>query len=240
MNLKLPKEKEYLVFNNMGIVYHLVSKKMKPLPSDYEDYIQEGMVGLIISAIRFDESRGFSFSTYAFRVILGVLKRYKRENVMVHQSRSAYNNYNKIISYKLEHPEADNDEIIKQLDLSSNEFLIAQAYYSIEYLDNQIENDKGQIVSLLDTIPDKDAYREIQDRMDEECIIRLADRVLADATERSRGIYDDFFYPALLGEKVSQAEIAKKYGVVQAQVSRIIKKYNKIIKQCCINENLLY
>lgn len=46
---------------------------------DYEDIIQEGMLGLWQAAVRFDESRGVKFNTFAVKYIYGSMLRYIRD-----------------------------------------------------------------------------------------------------------------------------------------------------------------
>lgn len=55
-------EKEMLVVDNMRLVYH-IAKKFKNTGYEYDDLVQEGMVGLIKAAKTFDEGRGVLFST---------------------------------------------------------------------------------------------------------------------------------------------------------------------------------
>ena len=62
---KLPKERESLVTDNLNLVHFILKKTfhMSPYQTEYDDYYQEGCIGLILSAMRFDESKGFKFST---------------------------------------------------------------------------------------------------------------------------------------------------------------------------------
>ncbi|MBQ8016426.1 MAG: sigma-70 family RNA polymerase sigma factor [Clostridia bacterium] len=67
-----------LVENNLGLV-HSCANRFRGRGVEYEDLFQSGCVGLIKAADNFDESRGFSFSTYAVPVILGEIKRIFRD-----------------------------------------------------------------------------------------------------------------------------------------------------------------
>lgn len=54
-----------IVLDNMGLVYRVI-KDFCPGRIDRDDLIQEGMLGLLEAARRFDETRQIAFSTYAY------------------------------------------------------------------------------------------------------------------------------------------------------------------------------
>lgn len=66
------------VENNLGLV-HSCANRFKGRGVEYDDLFQAGCVGLIKAADNFDETKGFSFSTYAVPVILGEIKRIFRD-----------------------------------------------------------------------------------------------------------------------------------------------------------------
>ncbi len=74
-----------LVEENLGLV-RLCAHRLERT-AEYEDLFQAGCVGLIQAAERFDESRGFRFSTYAVPVILGEMRKLTREGTSVRVSR---------------------------------------------------------------------------------------------------------------------------------------------------------
>src|SRR6202008_2292111 len=59
-----PKAKEKLIESNLGLV-HLVARGYRGGAVPFTDLIQEGTVGLVRAAERFDHRRGLKFSTYA-------------------------------------------------------------------------------------------------------------------------------------------------------------------------------
>lgn len=73
--------------NNLGLV-HACARKFKDRGVEYDDLFQAGCVGLIKAADNFDETRGFSFSTYAVPVILGEIKRIFRDGGTVKIGRA--------------------------------------------------------------------------------------------------------------------------------------------------------
>lgn len=75
------------VENNLGLV-HACANRFKGRGVEYDDLFQAGCVGLIKAADNFDETRGFSFSTYAVPVILGEIKRIFRDGGTVKIGRA--------------------------------------------------------------------------------------------------------------------------------------------------------
>jgi RNA polymerase sigma-B factor len=223
----------------MQLVYHIARKNIKPPQDEFEDYVQEGMIGLIKSAIRFDESRGYSFSTYAFPVIIGAMKRYRRDNTMVSMPRNHYSDYIRIVTYKNSHKDAQKDEIIKELGLTTYKFKAAMQYFDCDSLDRNVSDDLNSPVSIVDTISGEDAYEALHGMLVEESIIEILEKTLKFASKQHRAVYEEFFYPLLFGEKVSQMDIGAKYGISQVQVSRIINKYNELLKQHLVFNEIL-
>lgn len=79
----LIEERNQLVLENMGLVAQMADK----YPSQYkDDLIQEGVLGLIKAADRFDASKNFKFATYASYWIRAYQSRFaKRERTMAAQ-----------------------------------------------------------------------------------------------------------------------------------------------------------
>ncbi|MBR3095177.1 MAG: sigma-70 family RNA polymerase sigma factor [Clostridia bacterium] len=71
-------DRDRLVTENLPLV-HACANRFRGRGADYEELFSAGCVGLCKAAGRFDESRGFSFSTYAVPVILGEIRRVFRD-----------------------------------------------------------------------------------------------------------------------------------------------------------------
>lgn len=75
---------EGLVLDNQLLVYHLIHHYgfTAPRAFEFEDLVQEGMLGLIYAARTFDPTRGISFSNYAgvciYNALAMFLRRQKR------------------------------------------------------------------------------------------------------------------------------------------------------------------
>lgn len=84
MSIRLDPEKEKLVLQNRNFVHHIVRQLGIP-PSDYEDVVSIGTIGLIKAANTFDNSKNTKFLTYASRCIKNEIFMYfrnKKSNVV--------------------------------------------------------------------------------------------------------------------------------------------------------------
>ena len=79
--------KETLARENLGLV-HACCKRFSGKGIEYEELYSAGCLGLAKAADRFDGGLGYSFSTYAFPVIMGELKQLFRDSGSVKVSRS--------------------------------------------------------------------------------------------------------------------------------------------------------
>lgn len=73
-----------------GLVVHLARKRHASvqhfgLQIDLDDLIQEGLVGLLAAARRFDPDRGTAFSTFAYPFIKGAIEDYVQSLDLVHR-----------------------------------------------------------------------------------------------------------------------------------------------------------
>lgn len=88
-----------MIEGNIGLV-HSCANKFRGRGIEYDDLFQAGCVGLIKAADGFDESRGFSFSTYAVPVILGEIKRIFRDGGTVKVSRAMKEKIREVLKVK--------------------------------------------------------------------------------------------------------------------------------------------
>lgn len=79
--------RDEMIKANIGLV-HSIANRFRGRGADYEDLFQSGCVGLIKAVDKFDESKGFAFSTYAVPVIMGEIRRIFRDGGAIKVSRS--------------------------------------------------------------------------------------------------------------------------------------------------------
>lgn len=68
---------EELVLDNMPLVWH-IAKKYRNMGHEYDDLVQEGMIGLMKAAEKFDPDRGCRFSAFAGACIENDIRMYLR------------------------------------------------------------------------------------------------------------------------------------------------------------------
>lgn len=108
------KYTEQDVTDNMGLVF-MIAKKMRNLERtgimEFQDLISEGILGLIHALDRFDESKGFKFSSYACRCISGYILRGHR-NLHMEQWKAKQSRFDvPAATISMFQPFLDSDEV---------------------------------------------------------------------------------------------------------------------------------
>ena len=201
---------------NLGLV-HSCAHKLKGRGVEYDDLFQAGCVGLIKAVDGFDESRGFSFSTYAVPVILGEMKRIFRDDGTVSVSRS--------LKEKGRNINFEKEVFIKQFDREPTVKEIADRLGFDEYETVQAITASMPVISM--TVQDDDSENQFDIPVDShEISVSTAialNQVLNELDERDEKIIRLRYFSGL-----TQAVIAQKLGMTQVQVSR---REKAILKQ---------
>ena len=79
--------RERIAEGNLKLVLSIL-KKFNKRNENMDDLFQIGCVGLMKAIDNFDLSHEVKFSTYAVPMILGEIKRYLRDNILIRVSRS--------------------------------------------------------------------------------------------------------------------------------------------------------
>ena len=207
-----------LVEKNLGLV-HSCAKRFRGRGVEYDDLYQAGCVGLIKAADKFDESKGFAFSTYAVPVILGEIKRIFREGGSVKIGRSIKDKSRKIlqqkdyISVELGR-EPTVSELAERVGMEISEAaMLLNASLPAASLTADGEGEKEIDISVDSheaDISDSLALYQVLQTLEEK------DRIL---------IYLRYF------KGCTQSVVASKLGMTQVQVSRREKAVLEIIRK---------
>lgn len=222
---KLTKDKESLVLNNTNLIHWCIKRTLKVDPHSpvYEDLYSEGLIALVKAAIRFDESKGYSFSTYAVPFITGMLQRFYRERYssLIRPGRQDYDvfvTYNKC---------GNIEDGAKKLDMDEKKFAMMLNRYvngmTMESLDRPIEISGDSEVFVADMI--KSNSNDIEDMESLIYCEELIAKVLDNFKGTHRDIVEEYLYSILYSRTpATQNYLANKYKVSQAQISRILGK----------------
>ena len=197
----------------MGLV-HALCKRFSGKGIEYDELFSAGCLGLSKAINRFDESRDLQFSTYAFPVIMGELKRLFRDGGTVKVSRSLRELSLKAAKLNSESLKETGEELsVSQLSekLNVSAERIVEALGSARTpLSLTAEYDEDGTPQL--DIPSPDIQYEITERLSLEQALNALD-------EQDRRLIILRYY-----KSKTQSETARLLGISQVQVSRKEKK----------------
>ena len=210
--------KDEFAKSHLGLVHSLCSR-FTGKGSEYDELYSAGCLGLAKAINNFDDSRGLQFSTYAFPVIMGELKRLFRDGGAVKVSRSL-----KELSLKIN--KLNNESELKNgRDLSVSELAeklgvapekIAEAVCSAQPAVSINSEDES---SSAPEIPSPDIQYEITERLSLAAAIEGLE-------ENDKKIINLRYY-----RSKTQVETAKILNMTQVQISRREKKILSLIRQ---------
>ena len=227
--------RDELIMSHLNLVRFLASK-FKNRGEPLDDLIQVGTIGLIKAIDRFDPSRGLEFTTYATPTILGEIKRHFRDkgwSIRVPrrlQELSAKVNQATDDLTKELRRSPSTEEVAAKLGVSVDEVLEAMessgAYSSVPLeAGSSDEEDAPAIIDHYASVDENLAASD--DRMVIEDTIR-------DFSPREREVIRMRFV-----EGLTQVEIAKRLGVSQVQVSRLLRRTLKKVQDKIDPEGLM-
>lgn len=204
---EMKSKRNEMVEKNLGLV-HSCANRFRGRGVEYDDLFQAGCVGLIKAADNFDESRGFSFSTYAVPVILGEIKRIFRDGGAVkigraikEKSRAAVKKKEEIsVSLGREPSVAELAESLG-LDITETAMLLNASMPAMSLTAGE-EGDEQM------DIPIESPENEISDFL-------ALRQVISSLEERDRRMIELRYYNGL-----TQSKTAQMLGMTQVQVSR--------------------
>lgn len=219
-------ERDALVTANVGLIY-MVMKRFSGRGCEQEDLFQIGVIGLLKAIDKFDLSRELSFSTYAVPMIIGEIRRFLRDDGMLHVSRQIKDNARKIAGAKEEWKKTNAseptiDDLAKVTGLSLDEIVMAiEATAEIESIYQPIGNGKdGNPMILADQLED-----ETKREMDLINHVTV-NQMLACLEEKDRMLIQLRYW-----EGKTQSESAKILGMNQVAVSRLEKKILLVLRK---------
>jgi RNA polymerase primary sigma factor len=203
-----------------------VAKQYQNQGLSLPDLINEGNLGLIKAAEKFDETRGFKFISYAVwwirQSILQALAEQSRIVRLPLNQVGSLNKINKAFSkFEQEYERQPTpEELAEALDLPkekvSDTLRVSGRHVSVDapFVD-------GEDNSLLDVLVNNDSPTA-DNTLINESLSREVDRSLATLTERERDIIKLFF--GISTQEMTLEEIGEKFGLTRERVRQIKEK----------------
>jgi RNA polymerase sigma-B factor len=227
------KARDELVTMYLNLVKYLASR-FRNRGEPVDDLIQVGTIGLIKAVDRFDIERQVEFTTYATPTIVGELKRYFRDKGWaikvprrLQELSFKVNQAVDALTQKLQRSPTI-AEIGEYLGVTSEEVLEAMETseaYNFVSLETDRSSDGSDSFSILEYVGKDDALMAVvEDRT------TLSAAVSKLTPQEQRVLYLRFF------EGLTQTEIATQLKISQMQVSRLLRRTLKVLRENIVRD----
>ena len=203
-----------------------VAKQYQNQGLSLPDLINEGNLGLIKAAEKFDETRGFKFISYAvWWIRQSILQALAEQSRIVRLPLNQVGSLNKInkayARFEQEHERRPSpEELAEQLDLPA-EKIADTLRVSGRHISVDAPFVEGEDNSLLDVLVNDDSPVADKTLMNESLSTEV-ERALATLTERERDIIKLFF--GIGCQEMTLEEIGEKFGLTRERVRQIKEK----------------
>lgn len=203
-----------------------VAKQYQNQGLSLPDLINEGNLGLIKAAEKFDETRGFKFISYAVwwirQSILQALAEQSRIVRLPLNQVGSLNKINKALAkFEQENERAPSSEELSVILELPKEKVADTLRVSGRHVSVDAPFVDGEDNSLLDVLVNNDSPNADRGLINES-LAREIDRALATLTERERDIVKYFFGIGM--QEMTLEEIGEKFGLTRERVRQIKEK----------------
>ena len=152
-----------MITENMGLVY-MVAKRFANRGTDLQDLTQIGVIGLIKAIDRFDTSLSYSFSTYAVPLIMGEIRRFLRDDGMIHTSRQMKEHARKIAIVreqmkKTQNKEPTLQELAEKTGIAIEDLVVAmEAGREVDSFSRPVTENDGKVLTLEEKLEDNHRF----------------------------------------------------------------------------------
>ena len=223
---------DILVKSNLRFVVS-VAKQYQNQGLSLPDLINEGNLGLIKAAEKFDETRGFKFISYAvWWIRQSILQALAEQARIVRLPLNQVGSLNKI-SKEFSKFEQENErrpsaeELADQLDLPVDK-VVDSLKVSGRHISVDAPFVDGEDNSLLDVLVNDDSPMA-DNLLVNESLSREIDRALSTLTDREKEIIQMFFGIGM--QEMTLEEIGDRFGLTRERVRQIKEKAIRRLKQ---------
>lgn len=207
-------ERDWLIEKHLPIVYYLAKKVSLslPFPTEMEDLVAYGQLGLLEAGERFDPTHGNSFSTFAHYRVKGAIYDGLREMGVITRARAGHFAANA------------NDVLTTEVEDATSGAAVSSSAASV---DDEIKSVENLIDALLPvyflSLDDGDAAGDLKD----EKAFTSADFEKRDLLERIRLVLDEIepeegaLLRKLYFKNMLMKDVAAEMGVTKSWVSRL-------------------
>ncbi|MBR1698663.1 MAG: sigma-70 family RNA polymerase sigma factor [Bacteroidales bacterium] len=209
-----------------------VAKQYQNQGLSLPDLINEGNLGLIKAAEKFDETRGFKFISYAVwwirQSILQALAEQSRIVRLPLNQVGSLNKINKALSkFEQENErQPSNEELSEMIDVPkdkiSDTLRVGSRHVSVD-----APFVEGEDNSLLDVLPNDDSPSADKGLVNESLNTEI-ERALSTLTDREREIIKSFF--GIGCQEMTLEEIGERFGLTRERVRQIKEKAIRRLK----------
>ncbi|MBU6146388.1 MAG: RNA polymerase sporulation sigma factor SigF [Paenibacillaceae bacterium] len=216
--------RDHIVHANVRLVWSVV-QRFAHRGYEPDDLFQIGCIGLMKAIDKFDFSYDVKFSTYAVPMIIGEMQRFLRDDGTVKVSRSLKELSNKLRRAKEQwmgvHGTSPTvQQLAHAVGVDVADVIVAlDATRATASIDETVFENDGDPILLIDQLADDDgdwfekfALQEAMNTLNEREKLLVTLRYFHDLT---------------------QAQVAKRLGISQVQVSRLEKKILHHMRQQC-------
>ena len=209
-----------------------VAKQYQNQGLSLPDLINEGNLGLIKAAEKFDETRGFKFISYAVwwirQSILQALAEQSRIVRLPLNQVGSLNKINKALSkFEQENErQPSNEELSEMIDVPTDK-ISDTLRSSGRHVSVDAPFVEGEDNSLLDVLPNDDSPMADKGLVNESLNTEI-ERALSTLTEREREIIKSFF--GIGCQEMTLEEIGERFGLTRERVRQIKEKAIRRLK----------
>ena len=217
-----------------------VAKQYQNQGLSLPDLINEGNLGLIKAAKKYDETRGFKFISYAVwwirqSIMQAISEQSRIVRVPINQMGVIHKMRKVVQQFEQEYQRLPSiDEIAEQIDLPKEKIVEIMSMITKKIsMDAPIStNDDG---NLLDVLPNKNSPSADEDLL-EEGLKKEIDRLLVSLSEREQIILRGYF--GINQREMSLEEIGEQTGLTRERVRQLKEKAIKRLRCNAIGDSL--
>lgn len=218
-----------------------VAKQYQHQGLSLPDLINEGNVGLVKAASRFDETRGFKFISYAvWWIRQSIMQAISEQSRVIRLPLNKIGTLNKIrkaqviLEQKFERPPT-NEELAAHLELREEEVNVAMSS-SQWHVSTDAVIGSNEDLTLLDVVYDPENPQPDSSLLKTSLQVEIA-RTLTLLSERERAVLQ-MFYGFGMPAGMTLEEIGDKFELTRERVRQIKEKAVRKLKHSSRNQNL--